>query len=795
MCIRNVCAFLAGVTLCGPLSAAPCPPVRRALVVGISLYSGKNRPAAIKTAQPVVARIPVTGSTLRAKGLFEDLPGAVNDAKEIADVLQGYEFKPSNIRLLLNEEATAQNILDSFQNLLIPEASCPGDVSLFYYSGHGSQIKNTAKVKAGDLDPYDRTLVPYDAADGVPDVRSLELIRLYKKAVDQGIFLTVILDSCQSGGLSRGVTFAKTRAIGEDPRTVEDSGLRDQTGSALDLTMLKNTTDAEKHPPVLFLSAATEKDPANEHNGHGDFTHSLVEKLREHADKAAIGDVFSDVRASVVAFGDGQRPQITGEGRLNKDLFGGPADPLSGMIVRSTSPLKFDKTIQLDRGRTAGLYENCELVGATPDTKNVRLQITKANGATSVATMISDSGDTPIGEGFRFRLDKWVVPEGERLHVFFERSGMPAATLKSAADVLPALEAMGFTVVSDSTAEASGITPPQIWWVAGSWRLYQGRADVGVDLGKTLHAAAIRKQLNPGRIFVSFPLAAESAAKIELGEGTRNDAVDMTPPLNGATPDYILAGRWNREQQRFEYAWLQPGRTEKDQPKMQMPLRTDWMQGGEKDFELDVQTRALKLNRIYSWVHLPDPPGGGDPGAPFPYRMELRKVGTNQVLKQGDQSVKGEQYKVFMRADPDVLTKFSANGGVPSRWIYVIAIDRDGTIGVIAPPGNLNVGNFVPGKGEGSPPPELPITSQTWDFKIAPPLGLDTYIMISANEQIDPRLLRADGVRTRSLSRGGGNPLSDLLTNIGASGRTRGAATPVPTDWSVQPLTIPSVEK
>jgi hypothetical protein len=174
---------------------AQCTPVRRALVVGINSYGENgNRPAAEKVEQPLVQRLPVVGTTKR--GEYNDLEGAVNDAKEFNARLQTteYGFASKNIVLLLENEATAQNILDTFKRKLVDESSCPGDVSLFFYSGHGSEIRNMARLE-NSTDAYDQTLVPYDAIDGVADIRDKELLRLYAAAVKKGILIKVILDS------------------------------------------------------------------------------------------------------------------------------------------------------------------------------------------------------------------------------------------------------------------------------------------------------------------------------------------------------------------------------------------------------------------------------------------------------------------------------------------------------------------------------------------------------------------------------------------------------------------------
>jgi len=173
---------------------ADCQPARRALVVGINTYSGP-RPPGVRVEKPLVARLPIQGTG--AARPFDNLDGAVNDASDFADLLEssGFDFPRQNVVRLLEEKATAQNILDTFQRHLVDAASCPGDIEVFYYSGHGSQIRNRYVRDETAPDRFDETLVPYDAADGVPDIRNKELDRLYLKAALKGVFLTVIADS------------------------------------------------------------------------------------------------------------------------------------------------------------------------------------------------------------------------------------------------------------------------------------------------------------------------------------------------------------------------------------------------------------------------------------------------------------------------------------------------------------------------------------------------------------------------------------------------------------------------
>lgn len=758
---------------------AQCQPVRRALVVGINTYeTGKPRKPANKLAKPIVPRLPVMGAGERPS--FANLEGAVNDALDFAALLQSYGFDEKNIELLMEEQATAQNILDKFQSELIDASSCPGDVSVFFYSGHGSEIRNIARPE-NSTDAYDQTLAPYDGPDGVADIRDKELVRLYMAAAKKGIWLTVVADSCHSGGLSRGAaSFSRGKDAPADPRYVDDKGI------AQDPTR----KDSGVPHPVLVLAAAYEKEEAREDDSgdkpHGAFTKALLEALREHPQNEAIGSLFSDVQASVASrYGD-QHPQMFGEGRSQLDMFGQQANSTGGMTVRFRR-INPDGTYLLDRGTVSGLYENCVLRSETKDSNGLHLRITSARPADSDAR-IEDGSAVSLRPGDRFRLDRWVEPQNNALAVYYERNGPPLEELTKAASAVTELAAGGITMVSDLTAE----TPKyQIWWIKGSWRLITGRSGAGATLGPTLNPARVKKWVDPGAsLFVNFPLPSPSGGKMELGDGTKNDAVRVQPLPKD--PDYVLAGQWNGKE--FSYAWIRPGVTGEDQKATNLPVRTDWFPLASDTFAGDLRDMALKLNRIKGWMSLSGPPGGERND--FPYRLGLRKVGSADYLREKEShTTKGEQYKVWLTASPAEIANATRNGDIPQRWIYVLAIDRDGNIEVIIPAAEGNIGNHVPEPG--TQPAELQLTAQTYDFSVACPLGLDTYVLLTSAEPIDPRVLPASGVRARSVGRGSMNPLESLLSNIGASTRSRGTEKPpaAPATWSVQRMTFRSLEK
>src|SRR5215813_226382 len=128
------------------------------------------------------------------------LAGSINDIEEMRQLLIGkFEFPSENVLVLKDAQATHVAIINAIQSHLIAKAQ-PGDIVVFDYSGHGSQMKDaTGKMPNG----LDETIVPHDSRDPagkVFDISGAELHPLLLQLAKKTKNLTFILDSCHSGG-------------------------------------------------------------------------------------------------------------------------------------------------------------------------------------------------------------------------------------------------------------------------------------------------------------------------------------------------------------------------------------------------------------------------------------------------------------------------------------------------------------------------------------------------------------------------------------------------------------------
>lgn len=175
----------------------------------------------------------------------------VANMKKLAVDLLGY--KTGQITTLLDQQATKEGILSRIKTELIAKTNA-GDKVLFYYSGHGYQIKDT---NTDEADNKDETLVSYDAlSDGSNMITDDELRKLFDQITDRKV--TIIIDSCHSGTMVRGLTrkdksrfikkpqgfFAKTRSSGSkrlhDITDIDATGLADHRKEAPFLVAAKN---------------------------------------------------------------------------------------------------------------------------------------------------------------------------------------------------------------------------------------------------------------------------------------------------------------------------------------------------------------------------------------------------------------------------------------------------------------------------------------------------------------------------------------------------------------------------
>lgn len=149
-----------------------------------------------------------------------ELKGCITDVRMQEQLLVNrFGFNPKDILLLTDQtkqKPTRQGILTAFEEHLIKQAQA-GDVVVFHFSGHGGQARD---VDCDEKDCLNSTLVPLDYSlpdqqGQVQDIMGHTLFLLMKALKTENV--TVVLDSCYSGGGKRGNVIVRSRDIKDTP--------------------------------------------------------------------------------------------------------------------------------------------------------------------------------------------------------------------------------------------------------------------------------------------------------------------------------------------------------------------------------------------------------------------------------------------------------------------------------------------------------------------------------------------------------------------------------------------------
>ncbi|MCX6677534.1 MAG: caspase family protein [Methanothrix sp.] len=202
--------------------------VKKALIVGINDYA------------PIGAGGP-------------DLRGCVNDAVDMATTLRDLGIVPANpavMHIVTDGRATRATILSELGWLV--KGAKKGDLLVFYYSGHGSQLPD---LTGEELDKKDETICPHDFATAgmIKD----DDLRAIFAGIAAGVNLEVLLDSCHSGTGTRDLAALCGEGIPEEERvTIRYVEPPIDFGFFLDDPMLSSRRLLKSSPEIMSAGLA-----------------------------------------------------------------------------------------------------------------------------------------------------------------------------------------------------------------------------------------------------------------------------------------------------------------------------------------------------------------------------------------------------------------------------------------------------------------------------------------------------------------------------------------------------------
>jgi len=358
-----------------------------------------ERPQARRTALLVGLDRYAPGASAR----FPTLRGCANDVRRMERVLtERFGFDPRDVFVLLDEEATHRNVVTAFARVLI-ERAAPDTEALFFLAGHGSRVPDRASYERAEPDRLDSTYVAHDSravgVDGEHDLSDDELRCLVQALCARTPRVTVITDTCHSGGVLRGGAEVATRAVPAGTRPLDFEWARSfwPAGVALSEDGPRERLDPERY---VHVAACRRDQSAFEYRVEGEdgrpviygaLTHFLCQGL----ERAHPGDTWRTLLGEVAARLATEVPaqSLTCRGALERELFGGGFRHLSGVEARALP----DGAVVVQAGSLYGLRPGSILrvLDARAEEVLGRIRVERVAGTSARAAWIEGgAGDT-----------------------------------------------------------------------------------------------------------------------------------------------------------------------------------------------------------------------------------------------------------------------------------------------------------------------------------------------------------------------------------------------------------------
>jgi metacaspase-1 len=255
------------------------------------------------------------------RGTSHELEGCINDLHNMNAFLLECGF--DDIRLLQEAEATTDNIIEELRWLTTDVDS--GDVILFHYSGHGSQLPSKS-----ESDGFEEIICPVDLDWGTKVITD-DTLRSIFGAVPNGVNTTVILDCCHSGTMLDQIESLNLSTVAlEEKSTNTKHGSRYLKPPAKITKKLKNrslvnwSTSRDVNESALLIAGCqadqTSADAVIDGQAQGAATASLLKILKANKN-ISYRTLVTEMNKFMATNGFTQQPDLDGSSSLYDQTF------------------------------------------------------------------------------------------------------------------------------------------------------------------------------------------------------------------------------------------------------------------------------------------------------------------------------------------------------------------------------------------------------------------------------------------------------------------------------------------
>ena len=254
-----------------------------------------------------------------------NLPGIDLDINVMQGVVQQLGFKNTDVKVLMNEQATLVNVDNAIANWLT-EGVNEDDHVLFYFSGHGTRIPD---VNDDESDGQDEVLTMYDVGTNGRSLKGVlrddRINQLLSKIPTSNVL--VVVDACNSGTVTRNIQFTTANLSSSEAVTkfLHWEGMPEASASKL----LRNGTDKDKYGNnYVAITAARDDEQAVASINGSYFTLGVSNVIRNSVSTGALispkvirDEVERFILANVNAPSKPYHPQLSGSAALiNKPI-------------------------------------------------------------------------------------------------------------------------------------------------------------------------------------------------------------------------------------------------------------------------------------------------------------------------------------------------------------------------------------------------------------------------------------------------------------------------------------------
>ncbi len=702
---------------------------------------------------------------LKDRGKLSNLHGCLNDVDTVSKTfIKYYQFKKENITKLLDQQASKQAIINELKKSA--EKCKPGDVMVFFYSGHGS-CEQTDQMKVGLQKTYVNTLVPADIRnEGATDLNNFELNELFLAFTKKKVKLTVITDACHSATITRGQNLFDPT---EDVREVATSFIPFHP-SALQLKALIPLTEQG----AVTIGACQDFELAQEltlnNEKYGALAISLCESIAEFS-KASIEELFKRTVTKMKFYKKTQVPNMEfAVSRQNLNLPG----TAKGEIRRSSFGIEkltaTNDTLEIAGGFLDGIFNNDLLVdNQTKDSIRI-ISIVGPNRAQAKLINQSNHFKGTVLQNIQFGLLKAASNPNPVLKIFLG-DFISDSTYNDLLDQVKTIVVdLSLNWVRPSLKE---IPQAIIYYnnngINGTWKL-NVNSTAEVKKFTSLQVNEIQPLLKGKKAFIQIPpdpeIRKSLKQKIEL---SRNRNIKIVKSAEEA--DYILSGEFNNNV--VKHGWISTHLQAEDSS--DLPIVTDFFSLKEPADSL-LNDRIVKLSKLANWFTLETP---SESSLHYPFTVVIKKSSA-QANQSSSKLVRTSlQDTLLLNFDQDILSKEKWNDS--TLFIYIFSIDPKGNMRLIFPNKTTSVFAY----------PRMLKVPYLALLKHTTP-GMYHYFLLATKERINnTAVFNQQGVVTRSET-AYENPLEALIND---SGMEKRGEIKTFNNWLIKRVDVLTVEK